>query len=288
MCRVKRPYWVKARRNSGKSSVSKAPIFSGMGPRLQVRWLRPPRSTTTVESASMSGALASAKRVRFERSPRASSKARPRTRPASSTVWWSSTQVSPFASTRRSMPEWCARRWRRWSKKPTPVEISALPEPSSWISTLTEVSAVSRSALPLRTIVPPFAAQTHHDALGVVLEALEAREALDVRTERREGPVGVVNVVGPNREVMGAEGRGPAGRPPSRQGVGGARAVVGERHGARVAYGNHPDRVEILEYRLAVVLGDHVRVLGGVEVGDLNGLGEVAHVDQGDKVGGLP
>src|SRR5215218_7997047 len=101
------------------------------------------------------------------------------------------------------MPEWCASRWSRWSKKPTPVEISALPEPSSWISTLTEVSAVSRSALPFRTIVPLSAAQAHCDALGVVLEALEAREPLDTRAERRERLASVVNVVGACGEVVG-------------------------------------------------------------------------------------
>src|SRR3712207_4717132 len=254
-----------------------------MEPRLQVRWLRPPRSTTAVESASMSGALASAKRVRLARSPKAPSSARPSTRPASSTVWWSSTQVSPSASTRRSTPEWCARRWRRWSKNPTPVETSALPEPSRSSSTLMAVSPVSRSALPIRAIILPFPSQAHGDALGVVLEALQAREALDVRPKAREGLACVVDVVGSGCEVVGAESRGPGRAPAGRECVRGAGPIVGERHRARVADGDHTDRFEVLENGL-VVLGDHVSVLGSVEVGDLDGLGEVARVDQGDEL----
>jgi hypothetical protein len=69
--------------------------------------------------------------------------------------------------------------------------------------------------------------------------------------------------------------------------VRGAGAVVGERHRARVADGDHPDGVEILQDRL-VALGDHVRVLWSVEVGDLDCLRKVTHVDQGDEIGGLP
>src|SRR5215211_767291 len=253
-----------------------------MGPRLQVRWLRPPRSTTAVESASMSGALASAKRVRFERSPRASSRARPRTRPVSSTVWWSSTRVSPFASTRRSIPEWWARRWKTWSKKPTPVEISVLPEPSRSSSTLTKVSPVSRSARPIRAIVL-LSPQPYPDALGVVLEAFEARQPLDVRSQCAQRLRAEVNVVGAGGEVVGAEGRGPGRRAAGRKGVRGTGRVVPQSHRARVAHGDHPDRVEVLQNEL-VIRGDNVRVLGGVEVGDLDGLGEVAHVDEGHEL----
>src|SRR5918995_342560 len=57
--------------------------------------------------------------------------------------------------TRERLYERRASRWRRWSKNPSPVETSALPEPSSSSSTLTEVSPVSRSVAPLRAIALP-------------------------------------------------------------------------------------------------------------------------------------
>ena len=92
------------------------------------------------------------------------------------------------------MPEWWASRCRRWSRNPTPVATSASPPPSISISTLTEVSAVSRSALPLRAIFPVSAKHSADvypaglDTLGVVLETFEAGEAFDVRAEGRRAP----------------------------------------------------------------------------------------------------
>src|SRR4051812_36928306 len=53
------------------------------------------------------------------------------------------------------MPEWWARRCRTWSKKPTPVFTSACPSPSSSRRTLTYVSPVLLSAVPIRVIVLP-------------------------------------------------------------------------------------------------------------------------------------
>ena len=55
------------------------------------------------------------------RSPRAWAKACPRQIPTSSTVWWSSTQVSPWHCTARSKEPWRANPVSMWSKKPTPV-----------------------------------------------------------------------------------------------------------------------------------------------------------------------
>src|SRR5215204_6259888 len=50
------------------------------------------------------------------------------------------------------MPEWWASRCRTWSKKPTPVFTSAHPWPSSSRHTLTRVSPVFRSAVPVLVI----------------------------------------------------------------------------------------------------------------------------------------
>src|SRR5215210_9501440 len=265
---VKRPYWVKARRNSGNSSTSKVPIFSGIGPRLHVRWLLAPRSTTAVESAPIRGALASAKRVMPLLSPSASSKARPSTSPVSSTVWCSSTHVSPLASTVRSMPEWWASRCRRWSRNPTPVATSAFPPPSSSRLTLTNVSAVSRSALPLRAISLPALESKRsnrqplphpiRDARGVVPEAFEAGEAFHVRSEVSQGVPGEVNVVRPGEEVVGPEGGGPGSGPAGGQGVGRTGRIVAERDGAEVPHGDHADGVEVPHHGL-VVVRDHMR-----------------------------
>lgn len=57
-------------------------------------------------------------------SPRAWAKACPRQMPTSSTVWWSSTQVSPVQVTVRSNFPWRAKPVSMWSKNPTPVRMS--------------------------------------------------------------------------------------------------------------------------------------------------------------------
>src|SRR3712207_9359125 len=110
------------------------------------------------------------------------------------------------------MPEWCARRWRRWSKKPTPVEISARPAPSRSRLTLTNVSPVSRSTRPVRAIILLCGysldlPQPHRDALGVVLETLEARQTFGVRAKNAQGLGGEVDVVGAGGVVRSEERR---------------------------------------------------------------------------------
>ena len=101
------------------------------------------------------GIAASPKRPMPRLSPSASRMAWPITMPTSSTVWWSSTQVSPFARTVRSHSEWRPSALSMWSKKPTPVSTSQAPLPSRSIVTLMSVSLVLRSTVARLIARPP-------------------------------------------------------------------------------------------------------------------------------------
>src|SRR5918995_868638 len=114
----------------------------------------------------------------------------------------------------------------------------------------------------------------NRDARGVVPEAFEAGQAFHVWPEVSQGVPGEVNVVRPGEEVVGTEGGGPGSGSAGGQGVGGTGRIVAERDGAEVAQGDLADGVEVPHDGL-VVVRDHVRVLGGVAVGDLDGLRQV-------------
>src|SRR5215218_9927189 len=83
-------------------------------------------------------------------SPSACARAWPSAMPASSVVWCWSTCRSPVAVTVRSMSACRAKSSSMWSRKPTPVAISAFPVPSSVRLTVTSVSAVRRLTIPAR------------------------------------------------------------------------------------------------------------------------------------------
>src|SRR5690606_29573958 len=61
----------------------------------------------------------------------------------------------PTVFTSRSKSPWVAKEVSRWSKKPTPVSIEALPEPSRFRVISTVVSFVERSRRAVRVTVPP-------------------------------------------------------------------------------------------------------------------------------------
>src|SRR5919199_6433377 len=88
--------------------------------------------------------------------------------------------------------------------------------------------AVSFHGLPIHRVSP--SAQPDADALGVVLEALEAGQALDVRAESSECLGGEADVVGAGCEVAGAQSGGPDRSPAGGQGVRGTGPVVREPH----------------------------------------------------------
>src|SRR5579859_25733 len=102
-CSVSRPVWASDSRKCGMSAVSKLPTMRSDGTRSYANAGRPPRSMATFTRHSSIGSVIDAKRVMPARSPSASSSARPRTSPRSSTVWCWSTARSPDAFTVRSM-----------------------------------------------------------------------------------------------------------------------------------------------------------------------------------------
>src|SRR5262245_30578779 len=67
--------------------------------------------------------------------------------------------MSPCDVIERSKPACLASDDSMWSKKPTPVAMSAAPDPSTTTSTTTDDSEVTRSALPIRPDIAPPAAQ---------------------------------------------------------------------------------------------------------------------------------
>ncbi|GBF99840.1 hypothetical protein Rsub_12540 [Raphidocelis subcapitata] len=99
MCSVVPEVLAKLMKKCSTSSVSNAPMRCAGMARSQLRWARPDRSSTTCVSASSSGAVNSPKRWMPARSPSACDSAPPSASAVSSTVWWSSIQVSPSAAT---------------------------------------------------------------------------------------------------------------------------------------------------------------------------------------------
>jgi hypothetical protein len=69
--------------------------------------------------------------------------------------------------------------------------------------------------------------------------------------------------------------------------MGGAGGVITQSYGAKVAERHHTDGVEISENRLRV-LRDYVRVLRGIQVGDLYGLRDIAHAHDRSELCRLP
>ena len=166
-CRLISALKAKARKNSSNNSVSISPILGRSNTTLQAKKGRPEKSTTASASVSSIGIVACPKRRMPRLSPTACRKACPSTMPTSSVVWWKSMWRSPTAFTVRSNSPCRAKAVSRWSRKPMPVAMSALPDPSRSSVSAISVSEVVRVRETMRGMMPlPYSGQRFRSSEG--------------------------------------------------------------------------------------------------------------------------
>ncbi len=149
-CRVTPALVANAMKNSLASEVSNCPSRHSGTSTSQCSWPRPEMSTAASTSVSSMGRYCEAKRFMPRFSPMAWANALPSTMPTSSTVWWASTSMSPFALTERSNNPCRPKASSIWSKKAIPVSISVFPVPSMPSEREISVSFVVRVIFALR------------------------------------------------------------------------------------------------------------------------------------------